>query len=570
MSRLVLATLRWILRHVFSFILIVLVLVAGQWFYSRLQAAQAAVAQVEQLQAARPRLGTSLLSAVGQLQTRLAQGAQTGQDGGLTQTIDRLIAEKSKERDAIRSRSPFEGLPGLADFQRLAVLEMELAALTRAAADARQLALLASDVAHGSERIKSLAVDRQRLLAQAARHELEMAAICETHRFKCRIPGTAEHRRINRLAAEQAQFQHKAKEIADRIENLKLTVELSQHRYSDAVRGFGIDPGAVEAALARADVALAAESRRHGSFFWAAAHNFWPAISAQLPAAIGILALLVLVPIGIKLLLYFAIAPWAARQPPIQILSRRAGIAANQQQVAAASLRASAVSIPVAIEPGEELLLHSAYLQSSSAHSAKTTKWLLDWNYPFTSLAAGLYALIRVAPQQGETVVVSATRDPLLEVAVIELAAGSAMVLQPRSLVGLVQPRSAPLRITSHWRVGHLHAWLTFQFRYLAFHGPARLIVRGCRGVRLEAAGRGRLINQAATLGFSADALYSVRRCETFVSYWRGDDELFNDQFAGEACVYVYEEMPGLHRNAGVTGRGLEGLADSLLKLFGV
>lgn len=272
-------------------------------------------------------------------------------------------------------------------------------------------------------------------------------------------------------------------------------------------------------------------------------------------------------PIGIKLLLYFAIAPWAARQPPIQILSRSAGIAADQHT---ASLQASAVSIPVAIEPGEELLLHSAYLQSSSAHSAKTSKWLLDWNYPFTSLAAGLYALIRVAPQQGETVVVSATRDPLLEVAVIEVAAGSAMVLQPRSLVGLVQPRSAPLRITSHWRVGHLHAWLTFQFRYLAIHGPVRLIVTGCRGVRLEAAGRGRLINQAATMGFSADALYSVRRCETFVSYWRGDDELFNDQFAGAACVYVYEEMPGLHRHAGVTGRGLEGLTDSLLKLFGI
>ncbi|MDP1613341.1 MAG: hypothetical protein Q8M11_19965 [Sulfuritalea sp.] len=567
MSRLLMALLRWILRHFFSFVLIVLVLVAGQWFHSRLQAAQSAVAEVEQLQAARPRLGTSLLSAVGQLQAQLAQGAQAGQGGGLTQTIDRLIAEKSLERDAIRLRSPFDGLPGLADFQRLAVLEMELAALNRAAADARQLTLLASDVAHGSERLKSLAVDRQRLRAQAARHELDMMALCETHRFKCRIPGTAEHARINRLAAEQAQFQGKAKEITDRIENLKLTVELSQHRYREAARGFGIDPGAVEAALARADAALAAESRRHGSFFWAAAHNFWSAISAQFPAAIGILALLVLVPIGIKLLLYFVIAPWAARQPPIQVLSRGAGIAANQP---AASLRASAVSIPVSIEPGEELLLHSAYLQSSSAHSAKTTKWLLDWSYPFTSLAAGLYALVRVAPQQDETVVVSAIRDPLLEVALIEVAAGSALVLQPRALVGLVQPRSAPLRITRHWRVGHLHAWLTFQFRYLAFHGPARLIVRGCRGVRLEAAGRGRLINQAATLGFSADALYSVRRCETFVSYWRGDDELFNDQFAGEACVYAYEEMPGLHRHAGVTGRGLEGLADSLLKLFGI
>lgn len=570
MSRLLMALLRWILGHFLSFVLIILLLVAGTWFYGQLAAAKAAAAQVAQLQAARPRLGASLLGAAEQLQMQLRQGAQPGQSGGLTQTIDRLIAEKSGERDAITARSPLEGLPGLADFQRLAVLEMELAALNRAAADARQLTLLASDVAHGSERLESLALERRQLMSQAARHELEMAALCQAHRFKCRIPGTAEHGRMASLAAEQARYSQKAAEIAGRIENLKLTVELSQFRYSDAMRGFGIDAGAVEAALERADAALAAESRRHGGFFWAAAHNFWPAISAQIPAAIGILALLVLLPIGIKLLFYFVIAPWAARQPPIRVLPRGTEIAGNEHQLAAVALRASAVSLSVELEPDEELLLHSAYLQSSSANSRKTTKWLLDWSYPFTSIAAGLYALIRVAPQQSETVVVSAIRDPLLEVAVIAVGAGSSMVLQPRSLVGLVQPRNAPLRITSHWRVGYLHSWLTLQFRYLAFHGPARLIVAGCRGVRLETAGSGRLINQAATLGFSADALYSVRRCETFVSYWRGDDELFNDQFAGAECVYVYEEMPGLHRNAGVTGRGLEGLTDSLLKLFGV
>jgi hypothetical protein len=80
----------------------------------------------------------------------------------------------------------------------------------------------------------------------------------------------------------------------------------------------------------------------------------------------------------------------------------------------------------------------------------------------------------------------------------------------------------------------------------------------------------GRLVNQAATLGFSADALYSVRRCETFVAYWRGADELFNDQFSGTNCVYLYEEMPSLHRKGGITGRGLEGITDSVLKVFGI
>jgi hypothetical protein len=130
--------------------------------------------------------------------------------------------------------------------------------------------------------------------------------------------------------------------------------------------------------------------------------------------------------------------------------------------------------------------------------------------------------------------------------------------------------RASGVKITSHWRINHLHSWLTLQFRYLAFHGPGRLIVKGCRGVRVEPAIGGRLVNQAATLGFSANAFYSVHRCETFVAYWRGIEELFNDQFSGADSVYLYEEMPDLHRKGGITGRGLQGLTDSMLKVFGV
>ena len=118
---------------------------------------------------------------------------------------------------------------------------------------------------------------------------------------------------------------------------------------------------------------------------------------------------------------------------------------------------------------------------------------------------------------------ISATADPLSEVGVLALPAGCAIVLQPRSLVGVLQPRDRPLRITSHWRLGTLHGWLSLQLRYLVFHGPATLIVKGCRGVRIERAGDGRRINQAATLGFSANLRYSTTRAATFFPYLPGN-----------------------------------------------
>ena len=112
---------------------------------------------------------------------------------------------------------------------------------------------------------------------------------------------------------------------------------------------------------------------------------------------------------------------------------------------------------------------------------------------------------------------------------------------------------------------------------------------QGCRGVRIERADGGRAINQAATIGFSANLPYATRRCETFAAYLFGQQELLNDQFGSApseghgsdptgstdarpqtAGFYVYEEMPHAGKKTGITGRGLEGLTDSVLKVFGV
>ena len=164
----------------------------------------------------------------------------------------------------------------------------------------------------------------------------------------------------------------------------------------------------------------------------------------------------------------------------------------------------------------------------------------------------------------------SASEDPLSEIAMITLAPGSAMVFQPRCLVGVVYNAAAPLRITPHWRLGSMHAWLTLQLRYLVFHGPATLIVKGSRGVRVEPAGRGRLISQASTLGFSAGVAYSTVRCETFFPFYQGKTALLQDRFEGNSGYYVYDETPRGGKKGNFVERGLEGFSDAVLKVFGI
>lgn len=288
--------------------------------------------------------------------------------------------------------------------------------------------------------------------------------------------------------------------------------------------------------------------------------------------AFGILVAVTLVPVGIKAFWYWFVARLAERQRPVRLRPGAVGMfvaGGSGGTGLAPTQKISAVSHQIVLDAREELLVHPEYLQSSADRGRKQTQWLLSWKFWLTSIAAQMVALDRIRDADGESFVVSSKNDPFAEVGVIDLPAGSAFVLQPRNLVGVVQSIDRPIVISRKWNWS-LMALITLQFRYLIFDGPGKLLVQGCRGVRIEQAGSGRSIDQAATFGFSANLDYSPRRSETFGAYLLGTRSLFNDRFSGGPGVYVYEEMPYFGRKSGLTGRGFEGLTDGVLKVFGV
>ena len=297
------------------------------------------------------------------------------------------------------------------------------------------------------------------------------------------------------------------------------------------------------------------------------AERLLAAMRANLPAAILILLGILIAPVVIKAFLFFVLAPAASRLSPIRILP-------NPHAPLLPEPRPSAVSVPIDIGADEELLVQANFLQSSSRPARKHTVWLLNWQIPFASVASGMFALtsIRQEAATPTRVVVSAQDDAFGEVGIIEIPEGAAMVIHPRALAGIVKPAGSSVSITRHWRLLSLHAWLTLQFRYLVFHGPCKVILKGCRGVRTEEpqTNQARLINQAATIGFSANLDYRTTRCETFVSYLRGQEDLFNDLFGGGPGRFVYEEVPAGDRRTGLAGRGMEGFLDAVLKAFGI
>ncbi|NJC34800.1 uncharacterized protein (AIM24 family) [Sphingomonas jejuensis] len=272
---------------------------------------------------------------------------------------------------------------------------------------------------------------------------------------------------------------------------------------------------------------------------------------------------IILMPYAIRLFCWFVLAPLAMRRPSIRLRVPGGG----DRPIPLPDR--SGPSVAVRLSPGEELLVRQSFLQSTSVEGTKATRWLLDTRHPLTSIASGLSFLTRLRGDGGATTV-SATADPFAEVAILTLPDGAACVVQPRALAAVAEPIGRPLRITSHWRLFSLNAWLTLQLRFLVFHGPARLVLKGGRGVRVERAEAGRVFGSDQLIGFSADLSYAVTRSETFWPYFLGRESLLKDRVQAGAGVLIVEEAPlGGRRGAGPR-RGIEELVDAGLKAFGL
>lgn len=327
-----------------------------------------------------------------------------------------------------------------------------------------------------------------------------------------------------------------------------------------------VDEKRLEAATAPLRERLARVSEiATGNLVWRAYHAASPVAGAAVLVVIGWLC----VPIAIRAVFYFVLAPLASRTAPV-VIDKPASAGASEGAYRQHREFASGVSMGLTMAPGQEMLIRPEYCQSLPEAVMVRTKILFDWSYLLPSIASHMWMLNWMRVKDITDIVLSSTIDPLEEVALLNIPAGTAFVMQSRGLVGVLYDEGKRTRIRSHWRLGTLHAWLTLQLRYLSFEGPATLVVKGCRGVRLERASAGRTVSQDATLGFSANAVYSTVRGKPFLPYALGRQALLHDRFVGTEAYYLYEEVP---RNASPDywrSNPLGILVDTGLKALGI
>ena len=281
--------------------------------------------------------------------------------------------------------------------------------------------------------------------------------------------------------------------------------------------------------------------------------------------ALLILAALILVPFLWKLVAYYIVAPIAQSAKPILLR-------ADRPQVEEVTVTPSYPAQRISLSEGEVMMTKVGYLQGSMGDFDKGTKWLIDWRYPFSSLAAGLYVLTRIRNTGSDPgqVTLSTQEDATEELAVVDIPEGRIMVFRPHYLVALTHPLGRPPRIRSKWVFWKLHAWVNLQFRYLMLEGPARLVFSAQRGIQVEEVSPslpGRRVNSHLTVAFSPHLSYSPKRAETFVAYIWGKNALFDDFFQGSGTV-IQQQVSGGKRNA--VARAWEAMFGAIGKVFGI
>lgn len=539
---------RWIARHALLFIILVMAMVAYGQYRQSSSSTEKTQASLTRLETAR----TDLSAEIARLERTAVTGLDDAQRASLL-AIDDRVRSATAERGEKQRRRPRAA--NLLTAPRDAIVtgvrhDLQIEALTQ------EIDFLSRLRANVETRGKALTLDAQ--IADRDRRIVDDAA---------RIAALPSTLSPSRYVREGTQIRDLADVYAERQARnaaSRATLATARQRIGDiralatpTLSGLGRLLEPLESAIAIQAEALEA-SAEHEAQRWYAQLG----IADILPRAALALLLIILTPFAVRTLFYWVLAPLASLQKPIQLLDSAAPIPLPSER--------SGVSRAISLTPGTELLIRQGFEQTLSLGGAKATQWLLDARFPISSLVSGLYFLTRIRGQPGDTITVSAIRDPFAEIAVLTLPAGAAAVLQPRAIAGVVQPIANPMRITSHWRLGTLNAWLTWQLRFLVFHGPAEIVLTGGRGVRIEPALAGRSIGQDQLIGFSAGIAYSTGRTETFIPYLFGREPLLKDRIAAGSGVLIAEEAPMAGRRGGGVRGGLEGIADAMLKVFGI
>lgn len=283
-------------------------------------------------------------------------------------------------------------------------------------------------------------------------------------------------------------------------------------------------------------------------------------------------ALVFILPVGDwirRLFVWFVPGAWVER--------RRKPLAFPEWHCAPETITTTSnqVSLEVRVKAGEVAWFRDDYLDRTTR--PKGTKFgllpIFSKRFWLMSLIDGLWwmTVIKGDSENKTNFKVSDTDDSASEFAVVEIPANSSLIIRPHFIVGLTFPADSPPKLKRHWRLMQLEAWCVGQLWFFELSGPARVVLRGARGVQLHASVDDDSIetrlNPGSLIGFSPTTKLYICRGESLWQYLANEAPFYNYSFEGNGMFLTHETQEKSPRSGPLSW--LAGISDALLKLAG-
>jgi hypothetical protein len=244
--------------------------------------------------------------------------------------------------------------------------------------------------------------------------------------------------------------------------------------------------------------------------------------------------LLLAMPYLRRALWYLGLMPLVERRPPLRLVPADAEGQALPGP--------SEPELPIEVPAGGELFVRSQYV--ARERGRPRTKFVYGgWRHPFTSAASGLIELEWFRPEQEPiTLTLGNTRDPDSQLLRLDLREHPGFVVHPSALVAL----TGGLRLRRRWQLFRLHAWLTFQLRFVLVEGTGSVFVEG-RGVvsAEESSDALSRVGQERVLGFDGRLDCLAVRARPFWPILVGRRGMVDDGFRGAGLFLLTRTEPG-------------------------
>ena len=162
--------------------------------------------------------------------------------------------------------------------------------------------------------------------------------------------------------------------------------------------------------------------------------------------------------LGWRLAFFYVLAPKVSRLPGLRPVHYVGGKVSAQAVVTSRPQDPgliSTASVSLQLHPHETLYVRHRFLQSRSNAFDMGTQWIFDWRMPLSSIAAHLLVLTRIRALETprDLVLASTGADAMGELSVLTVPEGSALVIRPRNLVGIIRSSDQRVRITREWKL---------------------------------------------------------------------------------------------------------------------